>query len=512
MSLLIRDADVITLADPTSSTPERLDLRISDGVITDLGTTLVPRDDDEIIDGRDRLVTPGFVNAHTHSWEVPFKGRYDNMPLELWMLYSYPLLGSGPCSPDFIRARSQLFALENLKSGVTTVVDDVLETPTQDLAQLAAVIDAYDRIGIRANVSGHVINLPFIDTIPYVADRLPGEVTDQIRASSLVTAAEYLDYSRQAMELVQSTGQDRLRYMLAPSAPQRCSADLLAGATEMAMRHNLECHVHLLETKTQLVTGTEFYGRSLPQYLSDIGALSPHTTFAHGIWVDDADIELMATHGVSVSHNPLSNLKLGSGVLPWRRYQEAGVNLGLGTDGWSSSDTPRLLEVIKMASLLHKVADPDPTAWPTVTETLRAGTVGGAASARLADRIGTLEVGKRADVLMWDLKTLNFTPRQRLDHQLVYSENGSSLERVIVDGVIVVEHGRLLTMDEQQIVDEFNAYLPEIHAWQDRTDQLNQVFHPAFAASYAACSHAPSRINRWIDDPAHRTPAPVALR
>ncbi|MEW1981046.1 amidohydrolase [Citricoccus sp. NPDC079358] len=497
MSLFIRSAHVITMAEGTSSSPQVLDLRIEGQDIVAIGSDLQPEPRDEILDGRDRLVTPGFVNAHTHSWETVYKGRYDNMPLELWMLYTYPLLGAPPRSPDFVRVRSQLFALESLKSGVTTIVDDVLETPSQDFGQLEAVVDAYERIGIRANVSGHVINVPFVDTVPFAADHLPAEVLHAVRNESLLSAGEYLDYSEQAIRRYHGRGEGRLHYMLAPSAPQRCTPDLLSGAVALAGRHGIECHIHMLETKTQAITGQEFYGMTLPQYLESIQALSRNTTFAHGIWVTDQDIEILANHSASVSHNPISNLKLGSGILPWRKYRDAGVNLGLGTDGCSSSDTPRLLEVIKMASLLHKIGDSDPAAWPSVDETLRAGTLDGAKSAMLDRTVGSLEVGKRADLLVWDLNTLNFTPRQKLDHQLVYSENGSSLEYVMVDGRIVVDHGALTTLDEQEIVDEFNGYLPEIQAWQDRTDELNAVFHPAFSAMYETCRQAPLDINRW---------------
>lgn len=497
MSLFIRGANVITMAEGTGTEPQVLDLRIEDQDLVAIDTDLQPAPGDKVLDGSDRLITPGFVNAHTHSWESIYKGRYDNMPLELWMLYTYPMLGAPPRSPDFVRARSQLFALENLKSGVTTIVDDVLENPTQDLDQLTAVVDAYDRIGIRANVSGHVINVPFVDTVPFAADHLPAEALAAVRANSLLTADEYLDFSEQAIRRFGGRGDGRIHYMLAPSAPQRCTPDLLSGAVELAGRHGIECHIHMLETKTQAITGQEFYGTTMPAYLAGIGALSRNTTFAHGIWTTDDDIRILAEHEASVSHNPISNLKLGSGILPWRKYRQAGVNLGLGTDGWSSSDTPRLLEVIKMASLLHKITDPDPALWPTVDETLRAGTLDGARSALLDRSVGSLEVGKRADLLVWDLKTLNFTPRQRLDHQLVYSENGSSLEYVVVDGRIVVDHGRLTTQDEDAIVEEFNGYLPEILEWQEATDRLNKVFHPAFAQMHETCSHASMGIDRW---------------
>ncbi|MET0302793.1 MAG: amidohydrolase family protein, partial [Microbacteriaceae bacterium] len=287
---------------------------------------------------------------------------------------------------------------------------------------------------------------------------------------------------------------------VAPSGPQRCTDGLLVGATELALQHGAECHIHVLETKTQAVTGPEFYGSTLVEHLARIGALSEVTTFAHGIWVTDDDIALMAAAGVSVSHNPLSNMKLGSGIAPWRAYQDAGVNLGLGTDGLSSSDTPRMLEVIKAAGLLHKVSGPDFTEWPTTHEVLRAGTLGGARSGMLHDRVGSLEVGKRADLVIYDLETLAFTPRNALDIQLVYSENGSSIEAVYVDGQRVVDRGRLTTIDEPALIAELAARRDELHAWQDELERANRAFVPAFDTMHRRAAATPIGLNRWTGD------------
>jgi len=483
-SLFIRNAHIITMDDRSGSRPIVASIRILDGVIAAIGAELEPRAGETVIDGRDRLVAPGFVNAHTHSWESLFKGRFDNLPLELWMLFSYPLLGDVRVDPDLVALRSRLFAAESLKAGVTTVIDDVLETPAQGFDQLDAVIDAYEAAGIRANVSGHIINKPFVDTLPFVGELLDTELLERVRAMPVPSTDEYIDFSRTAFERYRGRADDRIRYMVAPSAPQRCTDDLLVAATELAVAEGAECHIHVLETKTQAVTGHESYGTTLVQHLEAIGALSPNTTFAHGIWVTDADIERIAHAGVSVSHNPISNLKLGSGVLPWRAYQDAGVNLGLGSDGGSSSDSPRMLDVLKQTGLLHKVSGPEFTAWPTVEEVLRAGTIGGARSGLLHQRTGSLEVGKRADLVVYDLATLAFTPRNQLDLQLVYSESGGSIEYVVVDGVIVVDHGELTTLDERAIIAEFADRRPQLQAWQDELERLNTAFVPAFTAMH----------------------------
>lgn len=500
MGIVIHRAQVITMDDATGATPVVRSIRIDDGVIVEIGTDVQPAAGDRVIDGSDRLVAPGFVNAHTHSWEMLYKGRYDNLPLELWMAVTYPILGNSHVDPDLVRLRSTLFAIESLKAGVTTVVDDVLENPGQDRAQLAAVFDAYDEIGIRANISGHIISKPFIDTLPFVTDYLPDDVAREIRANPVPTAEEYLTFSREAFENHHGRGGGRLRYMVAPSAPQRCGEDVLVGATELAREFDAECHIHVLETKTQLVTGMEMYGGSLVSYMHGIGALSPNTTLAHGIWLTDTDMGLIADAGTSVSHNPISNLKLGSGIAPWRALQDAGVNLGLGTDGCSSSDSPRMLDVIKMAALLHKVTTPDFESWPRVEEVLRAGTVGGARSAVLQDQVGSIEIGRQADLVLYDLESMAFTPRQKLDHQLVYSENGSSIDIVMVAGKVVVENGRVTTVDESAVRAEFAERQAEIISRQDQLDRDNAVLFDGFSAMYRKAMGTAGTVNRFSGD------------
>ncbi|PPG48716.1 amidohydrolase [Rathayibacter sp. AY1E9] len=497
MPLFLSDAAVITMDPVSGAVPITASIRIVDELIVAIGPGLVPEPGDEVIDGRDRLVVPGFVNAHTHSWEYLYKGRYDNLPLELWMLLSYPILGNSRVAPDLVRLRSSLFALESLKAGVTTLVDDVLENPDQDAEQLAAVFDAYDEIGVRANISGHVISRPFHETMPFLEEYVPAEILDQARSASRPTTEGYLAFSREAFATQHGRGGGRLRYMVAPSAPQRCGPELLVGATELALEHGAECHIHVLETKTQLVTGELSYGSTLVEYMERIGALSPNTTFAHGIWLTDSDMERIAAAGTSVSHNPISNLKLGSGIAPWRALHDAGVNLGLGTDGCSSSDTPRMLDVVKAAALLHKVTDPDIATWPTVSEVLTAGTIGGARSAVLDGVTGSIEVGKQADLVVYDLETLNFTPRQRLENQLVYSENGSSIDTVIVAGRIVVSKGVSTTVDEAALRADLAAQLGEIVAWQDSLDRTNGVLTEPFRRMYERAMRHDAPVDRF---------------
>ncbi|WP_066913745.1 amidohydrolase family protein, partial [Millisia brevis] len=471
-NLLIDRATVLPIDAQHGATPITRSIRIRDGVITRVAADLPPEPGERVIPGADRLVVPGWVNAHTHSWEALFRARIDNLPLEHWLLLSYPLLGLEPLPADLIRLRSLLVAIESLHNGVTTLVDDVLEVPGQTEDQLAAVFDAYGRIGIRANISGHVTDAPFLRHHPFLAEVTEPELRERIDALPVASDDEYLRFAAEAAERYRDVAGGRLRFMVGPSAPQRCSPELLVGAAQLARRYDLEFHTHVLETRTQAVTAEEFYGRTMVEYLHSLGVLDEHVTIAHGIWLTDADLDILADTGASLSHNPLSNLKLGSGIAPWRKYLDRGINVGLGTDGMSSSDTARMSEVVKAAALLHKVTGPDYRRWSTAAEVVTAGTLGGARSARLGDAVGSVEEGKRADLVIYDMNSLAFTPRGRPDLQLVYSENGSSIEMVLVDGAVVVEDGRITTIDENEVLAELRERGPQLRQWQDDLEIL----------------------------------------
>ena len=496
-SYLIQDATVLTMDAATGAEPVTRSVRFRDGEITAVQAGLSAEPGETVIDGRDRLVVPGYVNAHTHSWEALFRARLDNLPLEHWMLLSYPVLGLEPLSPDLIRLRSALMAIESLRNGVTTLVDDVLEIPGQTEEQLAAVFETYRDIGIRANISGHVIDRPFVQHFPFLADTLEPDHRRDLDALAVTDTAHYLAYARDATDRYRDYAGGRLRFMVGPSAPQRCSPELLTGLDELVRRENLEFHIHVLETRTQSVTAEEFYGKTMVEYLHSLGVLSEHVTIAHGIWLTDSDIEVLADTSASVSHNPISNLKLGSGIAPWRKLRDAGVNLGLGTDGMSSSDTARMSEVVKAAALLHKVTGPDYRQWPTAAEVLNAGTIGGARSARLGNTVGSVEVGKRADLVLYNMNALAFTPRNEPELHLVYSENGSSIDTVFVDGQIVMQDNQLTLIDERAVLEELQARGAELRAWQDHLENLNRTLLPAFDRQYAGVMNRGVAVNRY---------------
>ena len=207
---------------------------------------------------------------------------------------------------------------------------------------------------MRPNCSGHIINKYFTDTIPYANEVLPDDLIEKARAVPPPTTESYLEFCREAISRFHGRV-GRLRYVIAPSGPQRCTEDLLVGADELSREERTTYHIHVLETKLQAVTGREFYGKTLIRYMHDLGVLNERTTIAHAIWVTDEDMALIAAAGSSIAHNAISNQKLGAGIAPLRKLLDAGINVGLGTDGISSNDTPRIFDGMHVADLLHKV-------------------------------------------------------------------------------------------------------------------------------------------------------------
>lgn len=408
--------------------------------------------------------------------------------------------GAKALDPRLIYLRSMIVAMESLKNGVTCLVDDIIELPVQGMDALHAVFDAYDEIGIRANVSGHIINRPFIDTVPFMREYLPSDLADEVSKIKVPTVENYLGFARQVVEKHQDRS-DRLRYLVAPSGPQRCTEDMLKAAHDFAREIKSAYHIHVLETKVQAVAGREFYGRTLVQYLDDLGVLTDISTLAHSIWVTDRDIARMADRGSSVAHNPISNQKLGAGIAPFRKLLNAGVNVALGSDGISSSDTSRMLDVMHVAGLLHKVTTPEYNRWPSASEIVYAATMGGARSVQLHNQIGSIEVGKRADLVLFDLETINFTPQNNLLNHLVYCENGSSVDKVFVNGEIVVDAGELTKVNEGALVRELRERYEAFSEHHKGVEELNRRFEPYFREVHRRCCGEDVGLNRYSANP-----------
>jgi 5-methylthioadenosine/S-adenosylhomocysteine deaminase len=417
--------------------------------------------DTTIIDATGHLIMPGLINGHFHSPVNHLKGSLDSLPLEIFMLYESPNLPGLMPSPRFAYVRTLLAAAEMLKSGVTSVQDDAFFVPYPTPDIIDGVCQAYADCGMRARVALDQSDLAEITKLPFLADLVPPDMRAKLAAPPEARAENLLECYEHLIERWHGAHDGQLMAAISCSAPQRVSDPYLAALEALSKTHDLPFYVHMLETRVQRVLGMQ-KGRSLVQDFHARGALSDRCNVIHAIWMDDADYDLIAESGASVAHNPISNLRLGSGVMPFRRLRDRGINICLGTDEAIADDSVSLWGVAKMAGLIHNIADPDYERWPRAGEVLGCLITGGARAMRQSHRIGAIAPGYQADLLMLDLDTLAFTPLNDIDRQLVYCENGSSVRLTMVAGKIVARDGKLLTIDERALRQEARALAAEL--------------------------------------------------
>lgn len=452
MKLLIKGGLVVT-GGQSSSVLENHDILVEGERISAIGRglgDLPSAADAEVIDARRSIVMPGLINAHVHSNESFEQGATDNLPLELWRLHTYPPFDAPELSEEDHYLRAMLCAIISIKSGVTTLQDDVIAPNRASPDIVGGACRAYRDVGVRGWVTTSLGDVGVVESHPFLDTLLPADVFRAMAEVPVPSAQTQLDLFRHNFGKWQGT-EGRIRILLAPRAPQRCTSALLEGATELSRQYGVPVHTHVLETRTQAVTAQLQYGRTLIEYLRDIGMLTPRLTINHGIWLTERDIQLLAENGVSVTHNPLSNLKLGSGICPLHRLLDAGVNVGLGTDGMTTSDTADMVSVLRVTALLHKVVTPEYEQWVSAHDAFRLATYGGARSGLMEAQLGSLEVGKLADIILLDRDNWAFLPLHDPINQFGLSAGSDVVQTSIVNGSIVMRDRKLTRIDEAEM-------------------------------------------------------------
>lgn len=499
-SLLIRNARVLTLDDAGREWP-RADIVIENGVICALGPDAGdawPRPFARTIDGAGLLAMPGLVNAHFHSPGNLLKGSLPGLPLELFMLHEVPPLADSRAPGRLGYVGTMLGAVEMLRRGVTAVHDDAFHVPVATEESIDAIMQAYADAGIRATVAIDQPNVVEYDKYPFLRDLLPADVVRAMDAAPRQSGAELIALYRGFIDRWHGTYDDRLRSAVSCSAPQRVTPDYFAGLSALSREYDLPFNVHVLETKLQRVLGTQKYGKSLVRYVHDLGFLDERMLVIHAIWVDDDDIRLLAESGCTVAHNPVCNLRLGSGVMPFRRLHQAGVPICLGSDEATVDDSINLWFVAKTAALLHTIASPEYRDWPSAGEVLHALTRGGARAMRQEGRLGQLAPGCAADLALLDLDTLPFTPLNDLTRQLVLCEDGSSVRFTIVAGRVVFADGRVTTVDEKALRAEARALLAAQREPLTRARSQARRLEPHYREMYVRAARQDVGLDRWI--------------
>jgi 5-methylthioadenosine/S-adenosylhomocysteine deaminase len=467
MTILIRNGTVV-LGRAGARRYESADVLIDGERIAAIGARLAAPEGAETIEAGKSIVMPGLVNAHMHSNESYEQGAYDNLPLELWLLESYTPFGFPLLGPRDHYLRAMACALQSIRAGVTTVQDDIVYPPsTPDAVDQA--MRAYADSGMRAWVTTDLWDRPFLECLPFVREIIPAPLQRELEALPMLSCAEQIAlFERHFANWHEHDG--RLRVILAPCGPQRCSEELLREVRRLSDKLDVPIHSHVLETRLQAVQAQMMYGSSLIEYLERIGLLGPRLTLIHAIWLTARDIELLAAHGCSVVHNPLSNMKLGSGVCPVRALLDAGVNVALGTDGMTTSDTADLIEAIRAASLLHKISGADCAEWLSADEVFDMATIAGARSGLMDKEVGSLAPGKRADLVLLDREAWGFLPHIDPVRQLAFAGNAEAVRTSIINGRVVMRDRRILTVDEHALKAEFAEAAARF--WRDHVPKM----------------------------------------
>ena len=426
-TILIKNAFILN---PNNFEDKKQSLLIKDDLIAEISDEIDESNIDKVIDAEGKILLPGLVNTHTHLSMTLFRGLADDLSLDSWLNdHIWPMEAN--LNGDYCYIGALLVAVELIKSGTTTFSD--MYFYMEDVAR--AVEDA----GIRAVLSYGMIDFG-------IEEKREAEIKENM---ALFNACNGM-------------ADGRIKVFFGPHSPYTASEELLVKVRELADENGMGIHIHVGETQKEINDSLDERGLRPFEYLEKIGFLGPDVVAAHCVWLSDNEIEIIKKHGVKVSHNPCSNMKLASGIAPVSKLIENGICVSIGTDGASSNNNLDLIEELKTASLLQKVSTLDPKVLDS-NESIRMATIKGAEALGLDDEIGTIEVGKKADIILIDTAAANMTPdSSSLSSNVVYSANGSNVDTTICNGKILMENKKLTTLDEEEIYAKARQAIKEL--------------------------------------------------
>ncbi len=451
MSILIENVNVLDATAPNA-------YRAGQSILVEgnriMGVTDARPDGDfaRVINGSMMLAMPGLVNAHTHSPENFTRATSERLPLEPWLAHLFGMSGHFSKREHYLTA--MVGVIEMLKTGCTAVIDHLSMPPAPSHDAMDGAMEAYRDAGIRAGVAP-LIRDAFYD-VEY-GHELGHRTLDTFYAGmnqNMPPISEMMALMDEFFGKWHGKANGKLTCYTGPSGIQWASIEFMQACLETARRYGGGMHMHLLESRVQDITMRKLYGKTGVAMMADEGVLGPDVSLPHSVWLTDKDVQRIADAGAVPVHNPSANLKLGSGLSPIRKLLDAGVTPALGADGAQSSDHQVMFGMIQLAVLMHDLTFLEPEKWLSAAEVVGMATTGGAAALLRKDDLGRLETGYLADITLLDLHSPHLTPFNNALYHLAYTEPGSSVHTVIIDGEIVLDDGVITTFDEAEILAE----------------------------------------------------------
>ena len=387
---------------------------------------------EKIIDAHGGLILPGLINGHTHAAMSLFRGLADDLPLMEW-LNNYIFPAESRMDADFVFTGTLLACSEMIMSGTTTFCDMYLFE--EEAAKAAR--EAQMRC-------------------------LMGEVLYDFPSPNYGPVEKGLEYTESLIRKWQ--GDPLVSIAVEPHSLFTCSPDLLISANELALSYKVPLIIHVAETLNEVAEVKEKYGKPPVEYLHSLGLLDSHLIADHCVHVNEQDIEKMANYGAKVIHNPESNMKLASGIAPVTDLLARGVTVGLGTDGCASNNNLDVFTEMDMAAKLHKIQTMDPTVLDSVA-VLRMATIEGAKALGMEDMTGSLEPGKKADIIIVDVDKPHLTPMYNPYSHVVYAARGNDVSHSIINGRLIMEDRKLLTLDIEEIMARAREKAMQVRGW-----------------------------------------------
>ncbi len=421
--MILKNASFIVTLNPKKEVITDGAIYIEDSSIVDIGKTseiMRKYSDDEIIDCKNKLIMPGLINTHTHAATVLMRGLGEDMELMEWLEKKIWPFESKLKEKDVYHA-SLLACIEMIKNGITCFNDMYFF--------MDSVAKACLKIGIRASLSWALIDKEIIPS-----------------TNSLENCKRFIKRWKNNELIIPSVG---------PHAIYTCSEETLLKAKEIADKYNTLLHIHLSETEKEVEDCLKKHGKRPAEYLNSIEFLDKNVIAAHCVWLNKKEIKILSEKGVKVSHCPISNMKLAVGkAMPLPEMLKERVIVSLGTDGAASNNSLDLFETMKFAALLHKHEKMDPTVTKAY-KILEMATIDGARALSLEDKIGSIEEGKKPDLIILDINKAHWKPSHDVIANLVYSCKSSDVETVIINGKIVMKEKKILTTNEEKILKSF---------------------------------------------------------